>query len=87
MFYKYLLQLTGKNKMTVSQSITENATNPAVVVPTSITAAGANFMGLGVPDLINILMVIYLGLVVVHKSYQMYKEFKSPKGNSNASNE
>lgn len=71
--------------MTISQSITEYSTSPVVATPTAATVAGANYLGMGVPEFINYAMAAYLILVIVHKVFQMYKDFKATKDGSNAS--
>lgn len=63
-------------------SITEQATtivtSPNTSVPVIGTVGAANWLG-GLPEIINVLTVIYLILLVMHKGYNMYKEYKSGK--------
>jgi hypothetical protein len=57
------------------QSLTEAVTNPNVAVPAASFGALANMMVM-VPHLINMGTAIYITLLVCHKGWQMYKEWR-----------
>lgn len=56
--------------------ITEQATSPNTSIPVIGTVGAANWIGMA-PEIINVLTVIYLVLLVAHKGYNMYKEYKT----------
>jgi hypothetical protein len=58
--------------------ITEQATSPNTSIPVIGTVGAANWIGMA-PEIINVLTVIYLVLLVAHKGYNMYKEYKTGK--------
>lgn len=70
--------------MRLTQTISEYSTSPSVATPTAVTVASANYLGIGVPEFINYAMAAYLVLVIIHKVFQMYKDFKATKDGSNA---
>lgn len=59
----------------INHSITENMTNPNVATTIGGTAIVANLIGF-LPTLINVFVAIYFALMIVHKAYQMWKEYK-----------
>jgi hypothetical protein len=62
------------------QNITENMTNPSVATAVGGTTVLANFAG-SLPILINVIVAVYFTLMVVHKAYQMWKEYKADTKN------
>lgn len=56
-------------------SMVDSVTSPNATVPIIGTAATANWL-VGLPEIINILTAVYLVLLVAHKGYNMYKEYK-----------
>ena len=56
--------------------LTEHATSPAMAVPIGSATVVAGFVG-SLPILINIAVGIYFILMVIHKIYQMRKEWKA----------
>lgn len=56
--------------------LTESATSPSVAIPVGSATVVAGFVG-SLPILINIAVGIYFILMVVHKVYQMRKEWKA----------
>ena len=61
-------------------TITENMTNPGTATAVGGTTVLANFAG-GLPIVINVIVAIYFTLMVVHKVYQMWKEYKADNPN------
>lgn len=57
------------------QNITENMTNPGTATIVGGTTILANFVT-ALPVLINVAVFVYFTLMVIHKGYQMYKEYK-----------
>ena len=60
------------------ENITENMTNPTIATTVGGTTILANLAG-SLPVLINVFVAIYFSLMVVHKAYQMWKEYKADK--------
>ena len=56
--------------------VTENMTNPTIATTVGGTTILANLAG-SLPVIINIIVVVYFSLMVVHKMYQMWKEYKA----------
>ena len=54
----------------------DNAASPATAVPVVSTAALFNSFGDALPVLINAATAIYLVLLITHKVWQMYREWK-----------
>ena len=50
-------------------------------VATSVSISTINLMGVDLPLIINIGTVIYLGLLIVHKGYKMYRHWKHGEKN------
>lgn len=63
-------------------SFMDNFTHPTVAVPIVGTSGIANFLGENLPLLINIGSFIYIVLLVGHKAYTMYKEWKKDNESS-----
>lgn len=57
----------------------ETFTNPQTAIVTTTTISTANIMGFSLPEVINVATVIYLVLLISHKGWQMYKEWKEEK--------
>jgi hypothetical protein len=57
-------------------SLTEYATSPAVTVPVGSATVAVGFIG-NLPVMINIAVGIYFSLMVIHKLYQMVKEWRA----------
>ena len=62
-------------------SVTENMTNPTTATTVGGTTILANLAG-SLPVIINIIVVVYFSLMVVHKMYQMWKEYKADNASS-----
>lgn len=45
-------------------------------VTTTVGVSGANVIGMSIPDAINYGTLVYLGLLILHKGWQMYKEWR-----------
>jgi hypothetical protein len=58
--------------------ITESLTNPGIGTAVGGITVVANIVG-ALPVIINIAVAIYFTLMVVHKIYQMVKEFKQDR--------
>lgn len=58
-----------------SNSITENMTNPGTATVVGGTTILANFVT-ALPVLINVAVLTYFTLMIIHKAYQMYKEYR-----------
>lgn len=56
--------------------ITENMTNPGLATTIGGTTILANFAG-NLPVIINVIVAVYFTLMVIHKVYQMWKEYKA----------
>lgn len=56
--------------------IVENATSPGVAIPVGSATIAAGFIS-ALPVLINLIVGFYFTLMVIHKIYQMYKEWKA----------
>lgn len=62
--------------MSFINSITETATQPASAVPvTGLVAAGNIFTSL--PEIVNILTIVYVAMLIIHKAWKMYAEWKT----------
>ena len=66
--------------MSVS-TITENMSNPSVATAVGGTTILANFAG-SLPVVINVIVAVYFTLMVVHKVYQMWKEYRADNPNA-----
>jgi hypothetical protein len=64
--------------------ITETLTNPPVGVSTGVGVVATNMFIATLPTVINVIMVVYLIVLVAHKSWQFYQEVKA-KRNGNSS--
>lgn len=60
--------------------ISEAASSPQVAVPLTSGVALSNVFQV-LPDIINIGTVVYLSLLIVHKAWTMYQEYKQRKEN------
>lgn len=58
--------------------IVENATSPPMVVGVGGSTVVASLLGI-LPILVNVAVLIYFSLMIVHKGYQMRKEWKADK--------
>lgn len=56
-------------------NITDFASSPVVAVPTTILASAANILSF-IPILINIGTLIYISLLIGHKLWVWYREYK-----------
>lgn len=63
-------------------TITEYATNPPTAVVVGIGSGVVNTFIAALPLAINIITVVYLTLLVVHKAIQLYREFKGKQSDS-----
>lgn len=54
----------------------DNFTSPAVAAPIVTTSALVNTLVDNMPLLLNIGSAIYLALLITHKAWQMWKEYK-----------
>ncbi len=70
----------------MDHSITENMTNPNVATTIGGTAIVANLIGF-LPVLINVFVAIYFLLMIMHKVYQMWKEYKQDKASKDNEDE
>lgn len=73
------------NEMSITQIITEQAasvvdaaTSPNGTIPVIGTVGIANWLG-SLPEIINVMTAIYLFLLVTHKAYSMWIEYKKAK--------
>lgn len=66
---------------TITEQAASMVTSPNTSIPVIGTVGAANWLG-GLPEIINVLTVIYLILLVMHKGYNMYKEYKTGKDTS-----
>jgi hypothetical protein len=66
--------------MNLLDQITDQATHPAVAVPVVTTAGAANTFIDHLPILINLGMVLYVVLLVGHKGWTWYTEYKDRRG-------
>ncbi len=66
--------------------LTESATSPALTVPIGSATVVAGFVG-SLPIIINIAVGIYFTLMVIHKIYQMRKEWKADREKEDVSSE
>jgi hypothetical protein len=55
--------------------IVESATRPELALPIGGATIAAGLVG-SLPVIINVAVAIYFTLMVVHKAYQMWKEWK-----------
>lgn len=65
----------------LSNTVVENATSPPVAVAVGGTSIAAGLVG-SLPVIINVLVVTYFSLMILHKAYQMWKEWKADKNAS-----
>jgi hypothetical protein len=54
----------------------DSVTSPNISIPIVGVTGFMNFLEGNLPLIINICTVVYLGLLISHKAYQMYKEIK-----------
>lgn len=66
----------------MQQQITDSILNPTTGTAVTIPVALANALTTNLPIVINIATIIYLTLLISHKSWQMYKEWKEKKNPS-----
>lgn len=59
-----------------STNLTEYASSPTVVVTAGASGVTANWLVQGLPLYINIILAIYMTVMLGHKLWQVYKEFK-----------
>ena len=59
--------------------ITETIMNPPVGVTAGVGTIGVNMFVATLPTVINVVMVIYLIVLVAHKSWQFYQEIKAKR--------
>ena len=62
-------------------NVTENMTNPTIATTVGGTTILANLAG-SLPVIINIAVALYFTLMVIHKAYQMWKEYKADNPNA-----
>lgn len=65
----------------LSNTVIENVTSPPVAVAVGGMSITAGLVG-SLPVIINILVVAYFSLMIIHKGYQMWKEWKADKNAS-----
>lgn len=65
--------------MNITENLTDTITSPQVALPVTSSTVGFNILGLGVPEWINIGMGIYIILLLIHKVWQMYQDWKKAK--------
>lgn len=56
-------------------TITEAATQPASAVPVTGLVAVGNLFSL-LPEIVNVLTIVYVSLLIIHKAWKMYAEWK-----------
>lgn len=54
----------------------DNLMNPPAAVVTTGGVTTAHMVGIDLPFIINVGTAIYLGLLIIHKGWQMYKDWK-----------
>jgi UPF0716 family protein affecting phage T7 exclusion len=59
------------------QTVSEAATNPITALGTAGSVAVAPLFGVDLPVLIQLLTAVYTALLVGHKAWQMFKEWKN----------
>lgn len=71
--------------MKITQVITETAssavdtaTHPSTTIPVIGTVGMGNLLS-SLPDIINVCTALYLILLITHKGWRMYKEWKTGK--------
>lgn len=57
------------------QSVTDSVTNPAVAVPVATIGTLANWVA-ELPHVVTIGWLIYVVLLICHKGWSMYKEWR-----------
>lgn len=62
--------------MSASAQITESVTSPSSTLPVVTLVGAANWLS-SLPEIINILTAVYLVLLVSHKLYVFYREWKT----------
>lgn len=63
---------------TITEQAASMVTSPTTSIPVIGTVGYVNWLG-GLPEIINVLTAVYLILLVTHKGYNMYKEWKTGK--------
>jgi len=58
---------------------TETGTTMAAKAATPVAVAAANHFGMSLPDVIQWGTAIYIGLMVIHKLWHMWMEFRTGK--------
>ena len=58
-------------------SVVDSVTSPNAAVPTVSLVGAANWLH-SLPDIINVATIVYLLLLISHKAYKMYQEWKHP---------
>lgn len=57
-------------------SVSDYLYNAPTAVTTSVGVSMYNMLGDGLPFIINVGTAIYLALLIIHKGWKMYKEWK-----------
>lgn len=60
------------------QTITEAVTNPQIAVPVATAGTVANLL-VALPHIISVGWIVYLVLLIGHKGWQMYKEWRDDR--------
>lgn len=61
-------------------STTETTTYMVTKVTPPVAVVAGNIAGLSLPELVQWATLLYLALMISHKVWRMYKEWKSGKG-------
>lgn len=63
------------------REITDSILSAPSGVATTVSVSTINLLGVDLPLIINIGTVVYLGLLIVHKGYKMYRHWKHGEKN------
>lgn len=65
-------------EMTTLHQITENLTNQSVGITVGVTTVSANLLG-HTPLIVNYITGAYFIMMIIHKGYQMHKEWRDDR--------
>lgn len=66
--------------MSITNETAETAVSVAAKSSPPLAVAAGNFAGMSLPDLVQYATLLYLAMLIAHKGWRMYKEYKTGKG-------
>lgn len=66
--------------MSITNETAETAVSAAAKLSPPMAVTAGNLAGMTLPDLVQYATLLYLALLIAHKAWRMYKEYKTGKG-------